>query len=480
MDRLPQELVLEILSRLPIPSLMQSRCVCRAWRIITRDQLLVNKHFNLMADNDPTFILQINDQAIRNNLYFGDFSTDRDDGNVMMITKKLPMPPLQNFHLGLYRVAEADKRAPSHHLRFLGFGFDPTTKQHKVVEVSHELEISYGGFAGHVVRPGMRRALHHRRIATSSIESDVHILSVGSRTWRNLGSFPFQIMWQQLQEVPMPDSIRSNRHFHELVVLRGCLSAVSFDNDNKELEIWVMKEYGVKESWVKEFSIGAYVPNMSQPNDRRGSLNSSMFCFPKIYIRVLCLWRSNGGILLEYENKSLVLYDPHCRTFNDLQVTFEGIPRDYTELPKQIAKHPSHHVGVLGFGLDATTKSCLSVVSFNDDDGELEIWVMKEYDVRESWVKEFSIGAYVPRMLQPNDERESLDSSMFSPKKCMRALCLLRSGGVLLDYRSKAVVYDPHCRTFQDLHLTFEGIQRCFRAAIHAACLSWIDTFVNT
>ncbi|GMI66270.1 F-Box Protein92 [Hibiscus trionum] len=228
--------------------------------------------------------------------------------------------------------------------------------------------MSCGAFCGRFVRSDTRRALHHPQIvaapSSSSIESEVNILSVGSPKWRNVGRFPFHIMWQQSQvlvngklhwityttrnnaakpimsfdlgteqfkEVPRPDSVGPDRHIHELVVLRGCLSAVSFNINNKEVEIWVMGEYDVKESWVKEFSIGAYVPKPLQPNDQRETLNSSMFYLPKKHMRVLCML-SDGRILLESNNKSLVLYDPHCRTFNDLQVTFEGIPRYFRAL----------------------------------------------------------------------------------------------------------------------------------------------------
>ncbi|GMI66269.1 F-Box Protein92 [Hibiscus trionum] len=364
MDRLPQELVLDILSRLPTPSLVQSKSVSRGWRILIRDKALINKHFNRLVDKDPTFILQIRDQPAQNQLYFGDLSCH---GNLMIITKKLTMPPLPTFHLvsscngllcfrgthrsfGLICVYNPFTRDyielpkliaehPSHHVGVLGFGFDASTEKYKVVEVLYK---------------GITRR------SSSSIESAVHILSVGSPTWRNLGSFPFHFMWQKSQilvhgklhwisypdknnatnlimsfdlaneqflEVPLPDCMISwDRQFHELVVLRGCLSAVSFEDDNEELEIWVMKEYGVRESWVKEFSIGAYVSRLLQPNDEHESLNSSMYYSPKICMRVLSLLTS-GGILLEYRSKAVVVYDPHCKKFQDLHLTFEGIPR---------------------------------------------------------------------------------------------------------------------------------------------------------
>ncbi|MBA0560537.1 hypothetical protein Golob_017426, partial [Gossypium lobatum] len=81
MDCLPRELVPEILSRLPIPSLVQSKSVCRAWRIFIEDQEFVDKHFKRMIDNDPSFILQIIGNPIQNQLYFGDFSSHPNGGN---------------------------------------------------------------------------------------------------------------------------------------------------------------------------------------------------------------------------------------------------------------------------------------------------------------------------------------------------------------------------------------------------------------
>ncbi|TYI55848.1 hypothetical protein E1A91_D11G168800v1 [Gossypium mustelinum] len=369
MDRLPQEVALEILSRLPLLSLVQSKSVCRAWRTFIQDQLLVNKHFKHMVENDPSFILQIMGHCIQKQLYFGDLSSDPNDENVMMIAKKLTIPTLLSFHLvsscnGLLLLSathpsfelciynpftrdyvELPKR--SHHAGVLGFGFDPTTKKYKVVEISYK-RTTHLYFRRRVVRFGMRPA---SQTAASSVE--IHILTVSSNTWRNLGSFPFRFVLQksqvlvngklhwrattnlimsfdlateQFKEVPSPDFIASNRRIHELVVLRGCLSAVSFDDDNQELEIWVMKEYDVKESWVKQFSIGAYVPKILQPNYQCHSSNDPRFHWRKKWIQVLCLLKS-GGLLLQYRNKALVVYDPHCRTFQDVEVPREEIPR---------------------------------------------------------------------------------------------------------------------------------------------------------
>lgn len=49
------------------------------------------------------------------------------------------------------------------------------------------------------------------------------------------------------------------RTLYYLMELRGYLSAVKFVQ-----EIWVMNEYDVKKSWIKEFSIGSYVQGLKR------------------------------------------------------------------------------------------------------------------------------------------------------------------------------------------------------------------------
>ncbi|EOX93371.1 F-box and associated interaction domains-containing protein, putative [Theobroma cacao] len=378
MERLPQEIVVDILSRLPIPSLVQSKSVCRAWRSLIRDLVLVNKHIWRMIQNDPSFILQ-SYNPMQNQLYFGDFSS-QNDGNVIM--KKLAIPPLPKFHVvgscnGLLCLHTSQQsfeiciynpftrdytelpkltEHPRYNVGVRGFGFDLTTKEYKVVKISYQIRTCGGSF------PRIARSTNSiiRAPVTSPdpIEAVVHILTLGSPTWRNLGTVPFHLMtsqqsqvlingklhWvaypnrneknnpiisfdlatEQFQEVPRPDCISlSGRRFEQLVALRGCLSSASYHDDNERLEIWVMKEYNVKESWSKEFSIGAYVPPILQQDD---TFNNSRFYMYKKCMRVLWQLRS-GEILFECRNKALVLYDPHCRTFKDLHLTFEGISK---------------------------------------------------------------------------------------------------------------------------------------------------------
>ncbi|XP_022760072.1 F-box protein At3g07870-like [Durio zibethinus] len=240
MERLAQEIVLHMLSRLPVTSLLQSKLVCRAWRRFP-----------------------------------------------MELPKLIKYPP----RLGLY-----------------GFGFLPTTKEYKLVHIYYHRNFRPGG---------------DPQIPASTLEQSevlvggrLHWLSDPNRYTRAGQIISFYLTTEKFQEfLPKPDYCGLVRCFHQLVVLRGCLSAAAY-HDNDKLEIWVVKEYAVKESWIKEFTIGTYLPTTLRQHDLKLVLNSKDY-FPETFAGVLWILK-NGEILLEYMGRELVLYDPRQGTFKEL------------------------------------------------------------------------------------------------------------------------------------------------------------------
>ncbi|XWS31046.1 hypothetical protein CRYUN_Cryun23aG0043300 [Craigia yunnanensis] len=226
----------------------------------------------------------------------------------------------------------------------IAFGFHSTTNKYKVIQIVFRRQL-------------IRRGSLIDVAASTLIQSQVHVVTIGDPTWRNIGMLPydltrptpkalvngrlhwlskpnkyttgsllisFDLATEQFQEVPKPACCGLERCFHHLMVLGGCLSAGAY-HDNEQLEIWVLKEYGVKGSWIKEFTIGAYLPQTLQQNDLL-HFNNAMACFPNSSVRVLCILK-NGEILLEYGNRVLVLYDPQHGTFKEL--TFPEMPHWY-------------------------------------------------------------------------------------------------------------------------------------------------------
>ncbi|XP_022760070.1 F-box protein At3g07870-like [Durio zibethinus] len=358
MGRLPQEIILRILSRLPITSLVQSKLVCRAWRSLIRDPLLVSQHFSQMADNDPSFILQSLRRAPYDQLYFTDFS-DFSEGKVISMKpdNSSMLMSLEDSCNGLLCMRDSrgiyicnpftrlSIELPKFinyppELGHLEFGFNPTKKEYKVIQILY--------------RPQLEKRDRPYVNESTLVQSEVHVLTIGSPVWRNLGMISYHFIRQtskfmvkgrlhwlcrpkkntwatllisfdleteQFQEVPKPNCCDLVKCFQHLMVLRGCL-CVGSSHNNKELEVWVMKEYGMKESWVKEFNIGFYVPQTLQQKAFR-RLSYPWVGFRNLFVQVVCILKS-GQIILEYRSQTLVLYDPQHGTFKEL--TFPGIP----------------------------------------------------------------------------------------------------------------------------------------------------------
>ncbi|EXC34929.1 hypothetical protein L484_020046 [Morus notabilis] len=91
-----------------------------------------------------------------------------------------------------------------------------------------------------------------------------------------------------------------------------------------KLEIWVMKEYGVKESVVKEFNIASYEPEAFEVIPGLAEISKNRKEGREIVInRVSCALR-NGEILLEDEGRALLIYDPQTESFKDVEL--KGMP----------------------------------------------------------------------------------------------------------------------------------------------------------
>lgn len=367
MEVIPQKLIVHILSKLPLASLLRSKSVCRTWRSLIKDPLLISKHLSHRAevDNDPSFIVQSN-WPIPDQLFFVNFSDYSEEEKV--ISNKLPSSamlmlladscngllcmhdtwqtiyicnPFTMLYIELPKLIKDRAK-----LGDLSFGFDPTAKEYKVVHIEFRRQRKTGGPVLNVD-------------ASILVKSEVQILTIGSPCWRNLGMIPYCFIWstskamvngrlhwlsrpnkfttasliisfdlenEQFNEVPKPDCCGLDSCFHNLMVLKGRLSAAAY-HDYENLEIWVMKEYGVMESWIKQFNIANnYLPKTLQQDQDIWSFNYSRLHFPNSFVRVLCVFRS-GKILLEYNGKALTFFDPRSGSFEDY--TFPEIPNRF-------------------------------------------------------------------------------------------------------------------------------------------------------
>ncbi|XP_019162780.1 PREDICTED: F-box protein At3g07870-like [Ipomoea nil] len=363
MASLPREVSLDIISRLPITSLMRFRSVCKSWHNLSHDHQLVHLHLSRTSNDNPCLIFHCN-YPIRNWLYFvllsghddddeqvvrridPPFAASMSDFNVVGSCAGLLCLSDSLFHSSLFiynpftgNHKELPKSITFQHREqrvVSGFGFHSISKQYKVVK------IVYYATDPRYYRPSGRVGTHCFN------QSDVQVLSLDSTNWRSIGEAPYwlefgstgvlvngRLHWlrrnagyyldgsiasfdlaeERFQDIPKP-------YFGEIIslmVLQGCLSGVTFNN--RCFKIWVMKEYERKESWVKQFTIeSSLMPRFSYPK-LPYKLWKDVLCIP--VVRVLCLMK-NGELLIQCKGVGLIAYNPQSGVFRHLD--FPGLP----------------------------------------------------------------------------------------------------------------------------------------------------------
>ncbi|CAI9777383.1 unnamed protein product [Fraxinus pennsylvanica] len=266
----PEDLLIEILLRLSVKSLIRFRCVSKTWRDLIKSTKFSAMHFEcdkdeivliyryVQKENQHVISLHSNDDSL------SQVSTDVripyfDARTYLQIlgpcnglicitnyeTIVLCNPVLQEFYL------LPDRPFPCPHgfrpmELGLGFGFDPCTNDYKVFrmsEIVNEDDDEYWSI--------------------DCLKYEIYNLSTNS--WREIdaaaprvSTFPcFELFFNGAY---FPEScLELDGKHSSLVVLDECLAMVRYQAWMKEphlIDIWVMKEYGVKESWIKQFTVG--------------------------------------------------------------------------------------------------------------------------------------------------------------------------------------------------------------------------------
>ncbi|XP_028792397.1 F-box/kelch-repeat protein At3g23880-like [Neltuma alba] len=339
---IPNELIEEILSRLPVTSLLQLRCVCKSWKSLISDPYFIRKH--LLSSTQDT---SLNHQRIMLSSTTAEFNLKScavcsliDEPSI--ISEELNYPVKNKFrHDGIVgscngllcfaikaeRVLlwnpsiRVSKKSPSLDNNWrpgcytaFGLGYDHISDDYKVVAVFCD--------------PGEQ---HH--ISKTSAK----VYSLATNSWRKIQDFPngftpyhdfgkfvsgtlnwparcsfgsrsvnstpdplwvivsFDLQKETYRQVLPPAYEKEVSSRPSLGVLGGCLS-MSYDYKKTHFVVWIMKDHGVRESWVRLVTI-PYLPN---PEDFS---YSQPFCVSE-----------NGQILLMFEF-DLVLYDTRDKSF---------------------------------------------------------------------------------------------------------------------------------------------------------------------
>ncbi|KAI3828105.1 hypothetical protein L1987_02202 [Smallanthus sonchifolius] len=358
MEDLPSHIMIDILSRLPVKTIIHCKCVCTNWRNLVLDSHFANIHLSrspagLMIhhqsegisrtgnNNTPGVLrlVEIKDEVDHQRLHHDPvMSLDLNLAPVLQNAKLLQVgsvngliclwefgPKVDNTYISNpitreYIILPRQKYyREGYAIIVYGFGVGLQTKEYKVVRT----------FQGDIPPNPLQTS------RPSLLEAEVYTLGTGQ--WRSLGHVPywlkgfdgpflngnahwsvvdkdapeklctFDIDKETFQLFPSPpyEAIDGQMHFQSLAVLKGCLCQSDTCYDS-QFTVWVMKEYGVKKSWHKELVIKQSI-----------SPDLDWMMWEPVY---LVEGLKDGSILMVYYEDLLLKYCTQMKTIEKIEI----------------------------------------------------------------------------------------------------------------------------------------------------------------
>jgi F-box interacting protein len=272
---LPNELVIQILKRLPVKSLICFKCVCKLWFSLISDPHFANSHFQLTAATHTPRVMCIS--PLSHEILSIDFEAFfNDDPASVNLNFSLPKSYFPVEIRGSCRGFILLYRPPNIYV------WNPCTGFKKQIPLSTFDSKSVADCHGLVYDESRD---DHLVVVFSHVSSHLEVFSFRDNMWKeiNVTHFPyvivpyqgegfllngvihwlayrrdldldvivaFDLMEKKMFEMPVPSDF-AQRFLGNLWVFGEFLSLWVKDYDNDTIVIWVMKEYKMHSSWTK-------------------------------------------------------------------------------------------------------------------------------------------------------------------------------------------------------------------------------------
>ncbi|KAL5538660.1 hypothetical protein UlMin_045422 [Ulmus minor] len=329
MWKLPPEIISKILSRLPVKDVLRCRCVLKSWCYVIDSPYFLKIHLNHSKETNSNSGLLL--QGKQNELHWLDLNTLKSvvkldlpikfkdyEYQVLGSSNGLLALSASDYLFALWNPftrrsinlpipethAKRNACSKKYHNYNYGFGYDPISDDYKLVRIF--------GF----------------RKDCKCSDGWLMIYSLKSNSWTRVGDFPysffdcsdgiifdnalhwvvypkeasiayqfilaFDLVNEEYRKVPIPHTDNDNGRVFCLVGTLGSCLSVNYILRWQCTDVWVMKEYGVKESWTKLFSVS----------------NCCSF-----FLRSFTYWKTSDKVLLNHINEKYILYDLKTKRF---------------------------------------------------------------------------------------------------------------------------------------------------------------------
>ncbi|KAL0414710.1 UNVERIFIED_CONTAM: F-box protein CPR1 [Sesamum radiatum] len=309
---LPQEILIEIFSWLPLKSVGKYRCLAKSWREQLSTPRFIKSHLTRKTHPENLLLFvpdgiiysssAIKDDAIWKTLPGLDQCewtqvVGSCDGLVLMLLgdfEKFLVNPITLQMVKVPKSPLALKRKESFSMH--GFGYDSSSDDYRGVWKRVD-----SSPYDHVVPPLPHWAMYEKTLCPGVfLNGAIHWLARSRKPGFPSVISAFNLAQEVFVEIPAPGGVDVQMFvLHKLAVLGGCLCLIDA-REKWRMDVWTMKEYGLRESWTK-FSID-YEWDLVKP---------------------LCLIGDEEVVLVTQFHK-LVVYNLREGTFRDMIV--DGAP----------------------------------------------------------------------------------------------------------------------------------------------------------
>ncbi|XVF18955.1 hypothetical protein REPUB_Repub11eG0068600 [Reevesia pubescens] len=322
---LPEEILLQIFYKLPMKSLGKCMCVSKAWNFLIKCPSFISTHLNNCCRNNSNLFLVANSLHVEYSLHF-------DDQDFSKYTQ-LQYLPFDRHHFivgssyGLLCFVEFQSldikfslcnpiirrciRLPKPNFFCLpyqisiGFGFDSKRNDYKILKIikkdvldeCNEFELYSLKRNSWEILPPPKYDLYSDDFMVF-VNGVAHWIACERVNYHGRSRCKFLLLGFDMsddvfKEIMLPESLSNLRHRSQMYVISygelSSIAVIELASLHEECNIWVMKKYGVVETWTKMFSFGIIGPG------------------PMPWVLG---FRKNGGLILRsYNNPQVVSRD---------------------------------------------------------------------------------------------------------------------------------------------------------------------------